>query len=117
MRIITQTRIKQGMIKHPQWAFGLSLWLETFKSKQIDFESYQQIKTVWKDASGWNVDRVAAKRVTENNFGGNFDLYIFDIHGTDCRVITRINALTNIIYIREVSSHAEYDKWWKAKVK
>jgi len=117
MRIITQTRIKEGIGTYPQWTFGLTLWLETFKSRNASFESYQQIKELWNETSGWNVDRVPARDVTESDFGGDFDLYIFDIHGTKCRLITRINTRHNIIFIREVMSHAEYDKWCKAKVR
>ena len=117
MRIITQTRIKQAIETHPQWQFGLQLWLETFKQKEINFESYQQIKQIWKDASGWNVDRIPARKVTDAAFKGDFDIYIFDIHKNQCRMITRIQTATNKIFIRAVYSHAEYDKWWKTKVK
>ena len=116
MRIITKTRIKESIIKYPQWSLGLNLWIEVFKNKSLNFESYQQIRDVWKNASGWNTDRIPARRIIENNFEGGFDVYIFDIHGNDCRLITRINAENNIVFIRLVSSHAEYDKWCKAKV-
>lgn len=44
VRIITQMRIKQAIEEYPQWRFGLQLWLEVFKQKDINFESYQQIK-------------------------------------------------------------------------
>ena len=117
MRIITQTRIKQAIETHPQWQFGLQLWLETFKQKEIDFKSYQQIKQIWKNTSGWNVDRIPARKVTDAAFKGDFDIYVFDIHKNQCRMNTRIQTATNKIFIRAVYSHAEYDKWWKTKVK
>jgi len=117
VRIITRTRIKQAIKEHPQWQFGLQLWLEIFKQKEINFESYQQIKQVWEEASGWNVDRIPARKVTDAAFKGHFDIYIFDIHKNQCRIVTRIQAATNKIFIREVYSHAEYDKWWKTKLK
>jgi len=110
--IITQTRIKQAIEEYPQWQFGIQLWLEVFKQKDINFESYQQIKKIWAEASGWNVDRIPARQVTDIAFKGNFD-----IHKNKCRIITRIQAATNKIFIREVYSHAKYDKWWKTKVK
>ena len=116
MRIITQTKIKQAIKVHSQWHFGLQLWLEIFKQKEINFESYQQIKQVWKNVSGWNVDRIPARKVTDVAFKGYFDIYIFDIHKNECRIITRIQATTNKIFIRYVYSHAEYDKWWKTKL-
>ncbi len=112
MRIITQMRIKQAIEEYPQWRFGLQLWLEIFKQKDVNFESYQQIKQIWEQASGWNVDRIPAKKVTDIAFNGDFD-----IHKNKCRIITRIQAATNKIFIREVYSHAKYDKWCKTKVK
>lgn len=119
MRIITQTRIKTAMTTYPQWKIGLQLWLETFKSKDVCAESYQQIKDVWKKASGWNVDRIPARKVDEGRFQGEgFDCYIFDIHSTACRIIiTRIQMSTNKIFVRDVLTHADYDKWCKARVK
>jgi mRNA interferase HigB len=117
MRIITRTRIKKGIEEYPQWSLGLNLWIAIFKDKNLDFESFQQVREVWKNASGWNTDRVPSRKILENNFSGDFDVYIFDIHGTDCRLVTRINAESNTVFIRKVASHAEYDKWCKAKVK
>ncbi len=63
MRIITRTRIKKGIEKYPQWSLGLSLWIEVFKDKSLDFESFQQMREVWKNASGWNTDRVPARKI------------------------------------------------------
>jgi mRNA interferase HigB len=116
MRVITQTRLKQAIEKYPQWRFGIQLWLEVFKQKTINFESYQQIKQIWKEASGWNVDRVPTRKVADAVFKGHFDIYVFDIHKNKCRIVTRIQASTNKIFIRGVYSHAEYDKWWKTSV-
>ena len=82
---------------------GLNLWVEIFKNRQLNFESYQQIRQTWKNASGWNVDRVPARKVTENNFSGFFDVYIFDAHGTECRIVTRINAINNTIFIKKAA--------------
>ena len=117
LRIITETKVKQAMLKYPQWLVGLTLWVNIFKQGELNFESYQQIKDVWKSASGWNVDRIASGRAKPNTFGGDFDFYIFDIHKTNCRVVTRINSVHNRIYIRFVGSHAKYDEWCKAHIK
>jgi mRNA interferase HigB len=117
VRIITQTRISQAIKTHSQWRIGLQLWIEIFKQKTINFESYQQIKKVWLDSSGWNVDRIPSRKVTDNTFKGEFDIYIFDIHKNDCRIVTRIQAHTNKIFVRHVFTHADYNKWWKANIK
>lgn len=114
MRIITTTQIKAAMLKYPQWRVGLQLWLDTFNRAGLAFESYQRIKELWKNQSGWNTDRVPSRKITDNKFqGDNYDAYIFDIHKNDCRIVTRIDANRNKIFIRGVFSHAEYDEWCK----
>ncbi len=117
MRIITLKRIKNAMLLYPQWKTGLKLWMETFRQKNLNFESFEQIKTLWKEISGWNVDRVPARNVTDKTFGDAIDLYIFDVHGTDCRIITRIHPINHRIFIRFVGSHQKYDKWCKSNIK
>lgn len=118
MRIITELRIKQAIKKHNQWERGLLLWKKLFKQKEVCFESYQQIKQLWKNTSNWNVDRIAAKDVVDSQFKDNCcDWYIFDIHKNECRLVTRIQGSSQKIFIREILSHTEYDKWCKNKVK
>jgi mRNA interferase HigB len=116
VRIITQTRIYQAIKLYPQWAMGLQLWLEVYKQKSIDFDSYHQIRQVWINASGWNVDRIASKKVIDNAFKGNFDTYIFDIHKNDCRIVTKIEANSNKVFVRHIFTHANYDKWCKQNI-
>lgn len=118
MRVITKVRIKLAMQQYPQWRVGLQLWLDTFSSGLVRFESYQQVKALWKNNSGWNVDRVPARKIKENHFQGeNYDLYIFDIHGANCRLLARLDNARDKLFIRDVLSHAEYDKWLKANLK
>ncbi|MEZ9132392.1 hypothetical protein BCT06_16970 [Vibrio breoganii] len=117
MRVVTTTHIKRAMMKHQQWRVGLSLWLQTFDRQGLSLNSFQGVKDKWSNASGWNVDRIPARKVGETGFqGDNFDVYIFDIHKNDCRIITRIDMARDKIFIRCVGSHAEYNKWVKAHV-
>ncbi|MEC6830428.1 type II toxin-antitoxin system HigB family toxin [Photobacterium toruni] len=118
MRIITTTRIKQAMLMYPQWRVGLTLWQQTFNRTGLKFESFAQIKALWRIQSGWNVDRVPARKVGETAFNGNnYDLYIFDVHKNDCRILARIDSTRSKIFIREILSHADYDKWIKSHIK
>lgn len=118
MRIITTVRVKQAMIQYPQWRIGLQLWKDTLSSNQVSFESFQQMKDLWKERSGWNLDRVPARKIRDNSFqGSNYDLYIFDIHGTHCRLLARLDSERNKLFIRDILSHSEYDKWLKANLK
>lgn len=118
MRIITTVRIKQAMNRYPKWHVGLQLWKDTFGSNLVRFESFQQIKDLWKSRSGWNTDRVPARRIRDNQFqGDNYYLYIFDIHGTQCRILARLDSVRDKLFIRDILSHADYDKWVKANIR
>ena len=63
-------------------------------------------------------NRVPARKVGETAFNGdNYDLYIFDVHKNDCRILARIDSTRSKIFIREILSHADYDKWIKSHIK
>jgi len=116
LRIITKKRIKDAMLAYPQWQIGLDLWCQVFDQKQLNANSYQEIKKAWLDASGWNTNRIAGKRLKNEHgdYGSVFDLYVFDVHGTDCRILAKLGH--DILFIRGVFSHAKYDKWCKKNV-
>ena len=118
MRVIHKTAVKKAMQEYPQWESGIFLWFKVFNSSALQFESFAQIREAWKKASGWDTDRVPGATVREE-FGkdgtSKADLYVFDIHGTDCRIVCRFIS-PDKLYIRLIGSHAEYDKWCKSRV-
>ncbi|WP_205299756.1 type II toxin-antitoxin system HigB family toxin [Pantoea sp. Ap-967] len=105
------------MTSHAQWKEALSLWLATFDRASLRFESYQQLKAVWETASGWNVDRVPSSKLRSASQKGPLDIYVFDIKGTECRIITWINTRAGTIFIKSILSHAEYDRWCRNDVR
>jgi len=117
MRIITAKRITEAMLTHPQWKIGLKLWLDTFNNKSIYFESAMQIRNVWKNTSGWNVDRIPANKLKPESQKGPLDIYIFDVHKNQCRIVVWASPKAHCFFIKAVYSHAEYDKWWKKQIK
>ncbi|EHH1182868.1 hypothetical protein J7G23_004281 [Vibrio vulnificus] len=116
MRVITITRVKEAMVEYPQWKIGMELWVNTFNKKELQLSSYDDIKGAWKQASGWNTDRIAGKRLKneDGSYGTIFDLFVFDIHGNNCRLLAKIS--NNTMFIRGIYSHSEYDKWCKQNV-
>ena len=116
MRVITKKRIKDAMLRHPQWRVGLALWLDTFDQRKLDLQSYSDIRNTWLEASGWNTDRVPGRKLKHEDDSYNlvFDLYIFDVHKNACRLLVKVKD--NTIYVRDILSHAEYDKWCKHNV-
>lgn len=113
MRVITKKPILDAINTNPQWSVGLKLWISIFDKRELRFESYQQITNVWKSASGWNVDRLPSRTLQSDSRKGNLDIYVFDIHKNDFRIITWINPSNGTIYIKDACSHADYNKWWK----
>lgn len=56
----------------------------------------------------------------KQTYGASLDLIgdcaVFDIHGNDFRLVTRIRFKTRIVYILKVMTHKEYDRQtWKAE--
>lgn len=94
MRVITITRVK----------------------KALQLSSYDDIKDAWKRTSGWNTDPIAGHRLKneDGTYGTIFDLFVFDIHGNNCRLLAKIH--NNTVFIKSIYSHAEYDKWCKQNI-
>lgn len=58
MRVITARAITDAMSTHAQWRVGLKLWLDVFNKPSLVFQSFSQVKDVWRSHSGWNMDRI-----------------------------------------------------------
>ena len=95
MRIITKKPIEQFSQKYPDTRTALNSWLKIIKENT--FSNFSQLRKVFPSA-----DQV--EKCTVFNIGGN-----------KVRLIAAIHYNRNIIYIREVLTHADYDteKWKK----
>ena len=67
---------------------------------------------------GWRriVERAQYRNFTElkrtfNSVDKAGDYFVFDIAGNNYRLIAAIHFNTQILYVRSVMTHAEYDKW------
>lgn len=117
MRVIARTAVAKAIKKYSQWKVPLTLWLDTFDTPSLRYESFEQIRGVWIDTSGWNVDRIDRSKLRQPSQKGPLDIYVFDIKKNECRVIAWINTRNGSIYIKDILPHAGYDKWWKSDVK
>ncbi len=96
MHIITQKRIWDAKIKHPEAASALDGWYRVMKKNQ--FFGFSEMKRSFN-----SLDKVN-------------DFYIFDIGGNKLRLIANIHFNRQKIYIRYVLTHKEYEKGtWKQK--
>ncbi|MCC5647421.1 type II toxin-antitoxin system HigB family toxin [Nostoc sp. CHAB 5824] len=98
MRIITETRLKNGWEKHPDAEPGLRAWKKLVKAQ--NWNSFAEIKAT----SIFAPDQV-------KNF------IVFDIGGNKYRLITYIDYESKMIFIRDFLTHSEYDKNnWKSDI-
>jgi mRNA interferase HigB len=94
MHIISNKRLKEFAQIHPDAAPGLDNWYKVASSAQ--WKNLAQVRQILSSA-----DPV-----------GNFT--VFNIKGNNYRLITSIDYQKQIIYIKYVLTHAEYDKEkWK----
>ena len=92
MRIISVKKLKDFWNSgHADSEQSLKVWYQILK--QENFEAPNEIKRLFPSAS----------------FVGN-NRVIFNICGNKYRIVTHIRYDINIVYIRFIGTHAEYDK-------
>lgn len=91
MRIITTTKLKDFYRIHADSKTALEVWIA--RIKEIDIHTLNDLKKVAN-----SVDIIGNNRV------------IFDIKGNKYRIITVVLVHRQIVYIRWIGTHAEYDK-------
>jgi mRNA interferase HigB len=91
MHVITYKRIKEFILKHPQSSVALGHWYK--KMKRSTPESVNDVKRIFN-----NTDYI-----------GN-DRFVFNICGNKYRLIAVIFISTQIILIRFIGTHEEYDR-------
>jgi mRNA interferase HigB len=94
MRVITNRRLVEFALEHPDADEPLQIWRKLIESK--DFQGFNGLRKTF-----------GAVDIHDNK-------YIFDIRGNHYRVITGISFALQICYIKHVLTHTEYDKGkWK----
>ena len=90
MHIITRKRLREFYEKHPQSKSGLEFWYKT--SSKATWKNFDQLRETFPSAD-------LVKNFT-----------VFNISGNRYRLIVFIDYTYQEIYIRQVLTHAEYDK-------
>jgi mRNA interferase HigB len=91
MRLISNRFLTSFAGKHPAATLPLQAWRKLIEAgKYADFAA---LKNTFN-----SVDKV-----------GMF--YVFNVGGNKFRVVTAIHFNTQAVYVREVFTHKEYDKW------
>lgn len=91
MRIISRRTLQEYFAKHSTAETPLKSWL--YEAKAASWKSPADVKADYASASILNGDRV-----------------VFNIGGNNYRLVVRIHYGAQVIYIKFVGTHAEYDK-------
>jgi len=91
MRIIAHRTIVEYYTKHATAKDALEVWYHTVKAAK--WKSIDDIKRYFN-----SVDAIGNKR------------YVFDIKGNNYRMVVKILFSQQLVYIRFIGTHQEYDK-------
>lgn len=94
MHVITKKTLDDFSVKHPQSRVALGTWYK--KMKKSSPESVNKIKRMFKGT----------------DYIGN-DRYVFNICGNKYRIVAMIFISTQIVYIRFIGTHEEYNRSWQ----
>jgi mRNA interferase HigB len=90
MHIITRKRIREFVEKYPDSQSSLDTWYRIIK--RTDYDSFNELKQHFSSAD--YVDGYV----------------VFNISGNKYRLVAAIHFNRRKVYIREILTHAEYDK-------
>lgn len=91
MRIISNSALTDFAAIHPPADEPLQAWRKIVEAR--DFANFAEVKNTFNAT-----DKVGI-------------FYVFDIGGNKYRVVSAIHFNKQIMYIRHVLTHKEYDKW------
>lgn len=94
MWIISKTALVNFYQKHPESKDKLEAWYRACKACHA--ENFSELKQTFNTAD------YVPKHYT-----------VFDVGGNDYRIVAAIHYDKQRVFIREVLTHAEYDKWTK----
>ena len=97
LRVIAKKILRDFWVKHPDCMEQLKAW-------------YQEAdKSNWKNPRQIKLDYPSASFLSDNRV-------VFNIKGNHYRVIVKINYSYQMVWIRFVGTHAEYDKIDASKI-
>ena len=94
MHVISRKRLKEAVVRYPEVETSLDAWFRI--AKKASWQNLMDVRKTFANAD-------SADKWT-----------VFDIKGNKYRLIAEINYRYRRLYIRDVLTHAEYDKEkWK----
>jgi len=91
MHVLARSKLRSFWETHPLAKEPLEAWLD--EAEKVHWQSPVEIKQHYPRASILKDNRV-----------------VFNIHGNDFRLVVKIHYNTDMVYIRFIGTHAEYDR-------
>jgi mRNA interferase HigB len=91
MRIVSRNALTAYAAKHPNARIGLEFWFEA--TRAAAWPTSSDVLTTFRRAKVLNAERVR-----------------FEIQGGDFRLVAAINYRRQIVFVKFVGTHAEYDR-------
>lgn len=91
MRVISNKALVAFALRHPVADEALQAWRKIIESRS--FGNFADLKSTFRAT-----DRVG-------------DAFVFNIGGNKYRLIAFVNFNRQLLYVRHVLTHQEYDKW------
>jgi len=98
MRVISKRRLREFWEKHSDARRPLEAWFKT--AEKADWKEFADVRTTFSSASGVPL-----------NCG--ITAIVFNVGGNKYRLVTRIEYIFHVIYVKMVLTHPQYDtnKW------
>lgn len=91
VRVISNKTLLAFAATHPDAAKTLQSWRKAIESKS--FSTFAALKATFR-----TVDKVA-------------EYHVFDLGGNKCRLIAAVHYNRQILFIRHIFTHRQYDRW------
>ncbi|MGI8840142.1 MAG: type II toxin-antitoxin system HigB family toxin [Caulobacteraceae bacterium] len=91
MRIVSQSRLRDFADRHPETEAGLALWLAV--ARKATWTGMNDVQARWPKSKVLNGERVR-----------------FEIAGGNYRLIVAIQFHAQIIWVKFIGTHAQYDR-------
>ena len=91
MRIVSEKRIQEFVLRVPRSADAMKYWIQTVRS------------SVWQNP--------AEMRATFQSVSIIGDLAVFNIGGNKYRLAAFVQFQSRIVFVKKIGTHQEYDQW------
>ncbi len=97
MKLFGREKINEFKRKHPLSRKAIDAWIKVTKSAR--WTNIEDIRSDFK-----TVDYISSKGV-----------YCFDIKGNNYRIVVTVTFVKGAVFVNEIFTHSEYDKWNQKK--